>query len=759
MKKIIYSLFAVSLAMLSGCQDDATIVEEPAVPAQTGDEITFGPSLDKLQTRTIYDDEPQNGAYRVIWEAGDQVSIYCPEASNATLVNYTITPDMNDPTTSSAVTKVNTDEAGLQWGTAETHHFYGFYPASRVTGTENGRIRCNIPTTQNVDSWKIQPNDNGGTTYYGKTNTELSYMWAYGEFNKSTMGGKDVPLTFHPWMTVLELHIPGPVSGSLTISNINIRATEGTQTMLAGDFICDMTPVIEGGSGATPNYEAVSGQEGEVTNTISISGYNAETDEFITLNSPNDEMVVRAYLLPIDEQNATNARNIQVSVATADGGAALTRTLGWSGAGENSIVPHKVNTVILPPVINTGTNYWMSSLDRDVYLSEVSWPGSKFSYLTAANGANPVYQGATISQQFLDGVRAFIVQCRAEVTYNATRTQTGDTGWPIYAPVYEYSYEYSDATLSIEGGGGQVLANTIEDIAAGLQEAETELGVDRNLECAVVMVTYSGAGGVSVNFTGNPERGANINTVGGADNVWMDAIQHELIELSTDGEHRINTEEITPNTTLADVAGKIIFKVNYNTDAQANHMLADAGTPALFSMWDGTMNTVPLRWGSANPDVQNTLQWMYHEATHVGSDTEITWVEKQNEIRQVFTNSVETYQNNAAHNIWFMVDCGGTYYEGSESNQNVINLTNDLNPIVERVLQTRTENASTGLVFFNFADKQENSGVLYGTNTLIQTIIDNNFKFNLRKAGSSTGGSTTQNRADGSYTAGGSVWQ
>ena len=86
-----------------------------------------------------------------------------------------------------------------------------------------------------------------------------------------------------------------------------------------------------------------------------------------------------------------------------------------------------------------------------------------------------------------------------------------------------------------------------------------------------------------------------------------------------------------------------------------------------------------------------------------------------------------------------MVDCGGTYYSGgAESNQNVIALTRDLNPIVERTLQERTQNASLGLVFFNFADKQESSGVLYGTNRMIQTVIDNNFKFNLRKKGDSS---------------------
>lgn len=733
MKKVGYLLFASALVALGGCSDD-TFEQTGGTPAKVGDEITFGSSLNDVAVRTVYSDRPVKGAYIVSWEkdGSDQIAIYCPEASNGTLVNYSVMPDDPDSTKSSTVTKVNPDEAGLQWGNADVHHFYGFYPASAVTGTENGRISGTVPTTQNPVSWNVEDNANGGQNYYGKTNTDLAFMWAYGEFNRQTMAGKDVPLTFHPWMTVIEIKIPGPTEGTKYVTNVNVQAIGGQQTFLAGKFICDMTPVLDG-TGDAPNYEPAENTGGTVSNTISISGYhddgNPSTPNYFPMDSPNDTLIVRAYLLPIDDQNTVDARNIRINVATLNG-AALTRTLGYSNAGQNSIQPHKVNTVVLPNLLTTGTNYWLSSLDRNVYLSEVSMPGSKFSYLTAANGANPVYQGATIRQQFLDGVRAFIVQCGADATYHATRTGNIFTG-------FQYSYSYEDATLPIEGGDGQTLANTIEDIAAELQTAETELG-GRNLECAVVMVTYSGGEGVNVDFTGNPQSFANVNTVGGADNVWMDAIQHELKDLSEDAANRIYTGEITPNTTLDDVKGKIILKVNYNTDDQASHMPADAGTPALFSMWDGTKNDVPLRWGSANPAVQTDLSWYYHEATHVGSDTEITWANKQSEVLGVLSESVGEYQSNAAHNIWFMVDAGGTYYSGSESDEGVISLTHDLNPIVEEALQTRAQNASTGLVFFNFADKQENSGVRYGTNTLIQTIIDNNFKFNLRKKDSSS---------------------
>lgn len=734
-----YSLFATALVVLSGCQDDV-VEQKPSTPAQVGDEISFGSSLRDVQTRTIYDDEPtqaDDGSYyyRVRWEEGDQIAIYCPQASNGTLVNYSVSPDANDPTRSSRVTKVNTDEPGLQWGESDEHHFYGFYPANRVTGTENGLINGYVPTEQSPIEWNEVTN-NGGTNFYGKTNTDNAYMWAYGKFTKSTMGGQDVPLTFHPWMTVLQIKIPGPESGTMKISNVNIIAKEGDQTAIAGDFVCDMTPVEQNGANV-PVYRSTT--EGAVTNTISISGWNSAVQDFVELDSPNDTMIVRAYLLPID--NKPSARNLQIAVQTMNG-APLTRTLGYSGVGENSIQPHKVNTVILPNLTETNqTNYWMSSLDRNIYLSELSIPGSKFSYLTPTNaGGNAAFQGEDIEQQFTDGVRGFIVQVGADATYNVNLDWSG------------YNYTYTDATLPIFCGNGDVLSDAISSIANALSTAEQELGQDRNLECAVVMITYTGHEAVSADFTG-VWGSYGISDVGGAEHVWMDAIANELKDLRYDVANRIYTDEITANTTLDDVKGKIILKVNTNSDAQNGYIAANDNVPALFSRWDGVTNTVALRWGSPNTNSTRTpLKWMYQEATHIGTGSnEGTPQEKYNNAMSVFQNSIDEYTANSAHDTWFMNDCGGTFhgtvsgtdgYDGNYGNGD----TNDdapiafarwFNPQITRYLQERDANASLGLVFFNFADKQA-TGQEYGTDNLIQSIIDNNFKFNLRKEGSST---------------------
>lgn len=734
MRRIGYYIFAAALVALSGCSDDTIEQNKPVVPAETGDEIMFGSSLEDAKTRTVYGDEPVDGAYPVYWVNGDQVSIYCPEAAQTKLVDYVITPNQDDGTKSEYVTKVNADEPGLQWGTEDTHHFYGFYPASRVTGTENGKIRGTVPTTQNVVSWNEETNDEAGTTYYGKTNTDNSYMWAYGEFKKSENGNTAIPLTFHPWMTVLEITIRGPQDGTKTVTNLNIHAT-GNQSVLAGDFICDMNPTVSStdpNNPTPPNYEAV--PSSTINNTISIS--MARGDEFITLG-PNDKIVVRAYLLPIDENNPVDARNIEISVATLNG-AAQTRVLGYSGLGANSIVPHAVNRITLPRLTETGTNYWMSSLDSRIYMSELSIPGSKFSYLTSTNNANPVYQGSTIKTQFLDGVRAFIVQTNANATYTGS--------------VFR-GYTYNSGDLNIAGISNTeiTLENTVSDIIDELRDAKTELG-DKNLECAVVMVTLNG--GVARNSSGSDI----TRNAGGSEKVWIETVKNELKRLASQYSDWIYTDEVTANTTLGDVAGKIIFKVNTNSQSMDNSIDVCAGIPALFTRWvkGETQATANMRWGSPNESNPATLKWMFHEATHVGTSTEITQADKQAEVLAVLENSVEAYKQNTAHDTWYMVDAGGTFYYGSESNQNVIDLTNWLNPIVFEALQSRVQNASTGLVFFNFADMQENYGQRYGTAKMIQTIIDNNFKFNLRYRDD---GSTSTSSADAAYKSGGNIWQ
>ena len=90
-----------------------------------------------------------------------------------------------------------------------------------------------------------------------------------------------------------------------------------------------------------------------------------------------------------------------------------------------------------------------------------------------------------------------------------------------------------------------------------------------------------------------------------------------------------------------------------------------------------------------------------------------------------------------------MNDLGGYYSDNGNINgrgTGIEALAMDMNNLGVEQLQKRTENAGLGLIFMNFADKQAESGAKYKSDYLIQTIIMNNRKFQLRKKESSSTG-------------------
>ena len=622
MKKIVYSLLAAAMVAMSSCQDE--MVENPVTPAQTGDEITFGSSLTDIeeQTRTIYGDEPVNGAYPVTWEDGDQIAIYCPEASNGNMVYYKVTPDGTDASHSSAVTKVNPDQAGLQWGQAPVHHFSAFYPADRIVGLQNGKITATIPVEQTPLSWKPTPNDAGGTTYTGVANTDYAFMWAYNTHNKSD--GGDVALNFKPWVTILDVEINGPETADAAIKMSAVQLVSTTGETLNGQFTMDFT-AVENDRAAYPTYEQA-GEPHATRSMITIQLYDQSLNngqgDFITLKH-GDKIVVRFYLLPKDVNYDTSARqDLQLRV-TPYNSAVLVRTLNAAagsdeGTQDGGILAHKVNKVILPSVSQTGPNYWMSSLDPNIYVTELSLPGSRMSSLTEANGASTIYQDQTIAEQFTNGVRAFYFQ----TSYN------NDGGGGIVIPTDYNLY------LAVNGRRLERLHTYIQDIANGLATAEA---AGRPNEFAFVLLSWSSIW---------PDNDGND---------WMRAVQEELTEMGNDSQYRLYTEEITPNTTIDDVKGKIIIKVNYNDQDMGNYLNADARVPAMFAIWDSYYRPEgnDLRWGTSNSNATANMKWVYQEVTTVGPGGQTILADKKNYINQMFESSIDSYQNNSAHDMWF----------------------------------------------------------------------------------------------------------
>lgn len=757
MKKTIFFLSAIALFGLSGCKDG--IETTGGTPVQTGDEIQFGSFLSNslVQTRTVYGNPTEfndaNGrypkSYPVNWEDGDEIMIFCPQASQPSngRVNYRITPDPSKPAMAVRVDKI--EDVGLQWGTGEgengTHRFYGIYPASAVKGTaeesQEGKITFNIPELQKVGKWKISKNADGSITYNGIANTDYAYMYAFTSVNKNEVTDQNpVNLQFRPLTTVLEVIVNGPNAADETINvtNLNIIAQdENTAPVLTGDFICgistdgsgdEIISVVDDGSS---NYSRSSISIPLYINNDDVveveSGLNAEDYKGKPIALKKGDMIrVRGFFLRGKDNNLP-VNTLQVAVAQV-GTAPKKKNLQTA-----DIAATKVNIVDLPAMEKGGTNYWMSSIPSNTYISELSIPGSKFSVLTAENNSANIYQTATIDQQFNDGVRAFILQTSTirEVTWSGIKES------------FQVVCEDKDNTV-------MPLSDAISKIASHLAECEA---AGKN-EFAFVMLTYS-SGDVPI-LTDNQQ-------------YWIEKLREEVNIIASNTDNRIYTDEITPNTTIDDVKCKIILKANYNSQK----MISNYGTtsaPIMFTYWgystgptesgDWTYQDanggMPMDWGKpvwyANSTAQ--LRWYYQEVTSVGTGQEATRQQKEDGIKHLFQESVDLYKNDNSHKTWFMNDLGGYYSDSGDINNRGTGqqaLAMDMNDMAVDELQKRTENAGLGLVFMNFADMQPGSGPLYQSDWLIQTLIDNNFKFELRvKAASGTS-------YNASYTKGGNA--
>ena len=737
MKKVYYYLGIVLAACLSSCSDDSLDNGKTVVnPVQTGDEIIFGSSLSDntdMESRTEYGDRTTTGV-PVYWSSDekkpDTIAIYCMQSSQPAdhLVKYIVKPSKSNQAVAASVDKLDPNAAGLQWGDCSTpHRFYAFYPAGAVKGTDDedatGQITANIPVTQQVQEWRtVEANASGALegkkTYFGLPNMDYAYMYAYNEVTPEDMEGSTVELKFKNLVTVLDITVQGPQSGTATITNINVDAVEGSQPILTGDFKCDIRAAKTDGTVVCTPVGSFNEERGR----ISIPCYDKKSGQFIQLG-PDELLNVKAYIIPQNIENTVKQRTLRVTVSMLNG-APCRKTLNTA-----DVTPHKINRVILPKLEVGGTNYWMSSLDRDIYVSELSLPGSKFAYATRDNGVTVRnFQNATITQQFTSGVRAFIVQTAgyAEYTRRGGRYTHNDSGKDdLYVTV--------NGNILQKNGKNVTIEDVLAELKACIDEAEKAKGESNN-EYVVVQLT----------FEGNPcnSNYGNFNS----ERIWIEALQAKLNSLISENSYNLYKDEITANTTIRDLREHIVLKVNYNSTAMGSYIAQDATIPALFSKWQGKYGDVDLRWGTPNESsIRTPMHWLYQEATHVGSNTEITYQEKLDYIKKVFEDGVTRYQQNTEHDTWFMNDIGGRYRE--DTDDAVTRLTTELNNYSVGLLQNRTANASLGLIFMNFADKLEASGALYKSDWLIQTIIDNNFKFALRKEPSSTT-TTSYNASD-----------
>ena len=719
MKKFLVP-FILLVSICMSCSDEQDKIIQN--PVQEGEEIMFGAGLSTVtQSRTEYGDyTPDDGLghFPVNWVSTDEIAIYCPQASNPANKYAKYRIQASTPASNTALGVERLGDCGLQWGSEDIHEFYGLYPAKLVPADVTTQASFMAEMPQSQSSVRTDKDAKGNVTL--RPNMDYALMAAYNTVSKSAVAQtQTIPMSFKPLASVLDISVTAPANETALISSIRITAfKKGRPASIAGSFSVDMDTE---------------------TKSVKCQVYDdSRVSNVITLNMPGGELELpagkvlnaKAFLIP--DKNELKDCEFQISVNLAQG----TNTKSFTST-QIQVEPHKVFRVKLPSINTKVTpEFWMTKLDPNIYLTELSVPGSKMSILTKANGSDIAYQTVDIKKQYQAGVRAFILCTHVRVNQQVKK---GDRNSE------KLSYEIH---VRCNGKSVKSLKKSLEEIAGYLKESENA----GKREYAFVMITYESDG-----FSASPRKEWNRRKKDWVQNKdvtfegqkpgglpenqrWLRTLQQEAREMAGEAKYRIFSGPVTANTVLGDVANQIVLKANTNVDNMEKGYESgrDKQAPMLFSLWKSAYEPdypagVALEWGKpVNHDASTELKWLYQEVTHVG--TEVPDLKtKVDDMKKVFDQSLTQYHANYLHNIWFMNDLGGVYVKGNDSK----NLAKDMNQAARDYLSKRADdaNASLGLVFMNFADREPNSGAdpEIQSDIMIQNIIDNNFKFGLRK--------------------------
>ena len=392
-------LFIVAFAVAS-CADDELVANK--VLGQTGDEVQFGLSLQS--SRTVYgdgtkDNNDQVVSYPIYWVDGDKVLVFSPQCLNGRNgAEYKVILPTNGDKAYYAQNLEKTGANGVQWGEANKAIFYSIYPSGAYGMNDDYTIAKGLVVnySQNiiVDGENI------------KSDMEDCLLYARadgGEANdyEGVTKGETVNLQYNPITTVfrLKLNVPSNSADDFTIQSVSIIAPDGTD--IAGKFSIN----VEDASFAEwGDYKA---------RTVSAAISDKNTGGFYTLTKGNS-LEIPMFLAPVPNLN-TDGWKIEVKANNNT----YTKTLG-----SQNVVTGEIHHITLPDlstekVVEWDVSNWMKNIPRNVYLSEVSIPGSW-------NSINNDFQtmgstdAKTIENQYKKGVRAFHLDTRWKANYFLT---------------------------------------------------------------------------------------------------------------------------------------------------------------------------------------------------------------------------------------------------------------------------------------------------------------------------------------------------
>ena len=718
-----YRFYIMTLALtflFAGCSEDE-LTKRPS--AKVGDEVQFGLSLSNLDTRTVYGEETSTG-FPIYWVNGDKVRVASPQClSGRNSAEYQIAVDGATQNYATSMTK--TGDAGVQWGNAATADFYSIYPSS--ASTELKVSGEGVTTELHVDATQFASTStkkNGTSEYFYAQPAEMGNVVMYAK-KAGVTSGTTVELHYTPFSTVLEFEINAPSEPvadkqtEITIQSLTLTAPKGTT--IAGDFGFNfdgpsITPPEKGGSN-------------------SITLHFLDNNQYTTvLSTTKTTLKAKMCLMPI----SGNLAGWKIEVNTSAGTFSKTLTETDKDGKKTNLIAGQVHKIKLP-TLNYASQEWVYSLDKwiptlpdytNIYLSELSLPGAWYA------GSDEAYQATSnITTLWNAGVRAFAVECRTNSTY---------TNWH-WTPNY----------VCISGSGSNISGAYISgtNITSVLNSIKTALASHKD-EYAVLVLSYAdgGSGGHR-----DEDHAYFLQGVANALSGYSDIVY---------------SGPITKNTTIDQVKGKLIVKVNVDQNITiGNYTAANAlisYNPFLLQISTDAANFAHpyysdlywSDWADANKTCAqvNTLTdisadeaaskfiWVFSSANrtqaNTGTNTTIpTYKNRQDALGAMMTFSKKVYDM-SNHNVWFYFNCGGTQATSSTSkNPSPTDFAKTMNSWLLNTINAKTDASPLGIVMFNQCTGDNKT--YYGED-IIKAIIEMNSKFYLKHAGTS-GGSTGGN--------------
>ena len=700
-KNLIYILAGISF--LTSCSDE---MDEPMAPAN-GKEVQFSVNM-AGGSRTLYGEEATDGkSIKVNWVNGDKITVYGVDcATGRQECDYAVTANTTTQNYADALTK--TEEIGVQWGSNATSDFYAIYPAVEGAFTNsNGTIsvETKIDAIQNNAFTYDETNKKWVGTPYVDNVTNLNMpnalMYAY---SNGVNNGSVVDLTFKPFSTVLKFNLAG------------FKVTSNTSTDVSSDAIAYVSkitlqaPSIGGNVAGPCTFTFKDGTptaNGGDTNVITVY------PDYLPLKQ-NEPVELCIFTIP-QEYKMNSTAPWTVIVETSNYG---TFNYAITPTSEATLKAGQVHKINIPQIAVTQDEFnladhapnWIRYIPRNVYLSELSLPGAW--YATDAN-----YQTTTdLAEQYNNGIRAFHIDCRMSYDSSSWGVPSGnlvltaagtESNALVYTPGIKVETKLAEIASAFNG-------NTSEYVVIVLTVAEKymnrSVGNDGNINPSEVLAAIA----------------AMIDTYKDTWNIY--------------------TEEITSNTTVNDVLGHMIIKVNLNTTADKyttyttvpSTMLSEASLASDTEYITGdivkgtftTMQTRNIYWGKTATD----LTYYYHQAqltTNSDSETDGTgtpsYGDRKAAIDDIIEQSATIYSNNL-HNGWFQLGIGG-YIKPSDSEDRTA-VASTLNPYVLSKVNEKLSSSPSpiGMVLMNFCTNNT-----YNSVDLTNAIITMNTKFYLNR--------------------------